>query len=237
MIATGGLSIPTMGASPFGYKIAKQFAINIWPTSPALVPFTLNKNLLTHTASLAGISLPCEVSCKGHFFKEGMLFTHRGLSGPAILQISSYWQPQDRLTINFLPHKDLVQIVKELQKVQPSLLLKTVLNRYLPKRMITTWLVNLIGLQTLGQCTDKRLVAIADLLQNWHIVPSGTEGYQTAEVTRGGVDCDALSSKTFQVKQVKGLFFIGEVLDVTGWLGGYNFQWAWASGFAAGSVV
>lgn len=236
VIATGGLSIPTMGASPFGYQIAKQFGINVWPTRAGLVPFTLHTQDNQDLASLSGISVDCIVSCKKQSFREGMLFTHRGLSGPAILQISSYWNPGDVICINMLPDDNLFELLKAAQQKQPNLTLKNFLNTRFPKRLVATWLDGKIDNKTLQAYSHKKLQVIADMFQKWRIKPNNTEGYRTAEVTLGGVDCNAISSKTFESNSVPGLFFIGEVLDVTGWLGGYNFQWAWASAVACGLV-
>jgi predicted Rossmann fold flavoprotein len=190
VIATGGLSIPTMGATPFGYKIAQQFGIKVWPTRAGLVPLTLHVEDKDRFAALSGVSTFVKVSCNDISFQENILFTHRGLSGPAILQISSYWKPGEEIIIEFL-------------------------SEHLP----------------------KRLAAMVNPSQPWHLKPNATEGYRTAEVTLGGVDCDAISSKTMEANEIKGLYFIGEVLDVSGWLGGYNFQWAWSSAWAAGQVV
>jgi len=237
VIATGGLSIPTMGASPFGYKVAEQFGIKVWPTRAALVPFTLHTLDKEKLAPLAGISLDCIAHCKHQQFHEGMLFTHRGLSGPAMLQISSYWNPGETLALNLLPEMSLIELLMLAKKEQPSTTLKTVMNQHLPKRMVAVWLGAKLQDKTLHSCSHKKLQTIANLFQQWQVKPNSTEGYRTAEVTLGGVDCHAISSKTFQANQIPGLYFIGEVLDVTGWLGGYNFQWAWASGFAAGNVV
>lgn len=237
VIASGGLSIPTMGAGPFGYKIAEQFGIKVWPTRAGLVPFTLQNHDKETLSTLSGVSQNCVVSCNNQSFREGMLFTHRGLSGPAMLQISSYWQPGDMLNVNFLPDINLFEHLKSEQKHRPNIQLKNLLNECLPKRQVMTWVDESLANQTLASLSYQKLKNIADLFQQWQIKPNGTEGYRTAEVTLGGVDCDAISSKTFQANQVPGLYFIGEVLDVTGWLGGYNFQWAWASGAAAGGVV
>ncbi len=237
VVATGGLSIPTMGASPFGYRLAEQFGIKVWPTRAALVPFTLHVQDKERLASLAGVSVECVVSCARRDFREAMLLTHRGLSGPAMLQISSYWQAGDTLLVDLLPDHDLLTELQQLKQQQPNKHLKTVLNQYLPKRLVSVWLDEALGSQTLQQCSHQQLRAVTESFKHWQIKPNGTEGYRTAEVTLGGVDCGALSSKTFEVRSVPGLYFIGEVLDVTGWLGGYNFQWAWASGAAAGRVV
>lgn len=234
VIATGGLSIPTMGASPFGYKVAEQFSLTVHPTRAALVPFTLHDQDKNHLSDLVGVAVPCEVSVAQQQFREGMLFTHRGLSAPAMLQISSYWQAGETLSVNFLPDEDLFALLVDAQKQTPTQLLKNVLTRYFPKRFVSVWLTDAEQQKTLADCSNVLFREVADRFQAWQIRPNNTEGYRTAEVTLGGVDCDALSSKTFEVKTIPGLYFIGEVLDVTGWLGGYNFQWAWASGYAAG---
>ncbi|MDF1655014.1 MAG: NAD(P)/FAD-dependent oxidoreductase [Coxiellaceae bacterium] len=236
VIATGGLSIPTLGASPYGYKVAEQFGIKVWPTRAGLVPFTLHDHDKQRFESLSGVSVDCIASCNHHNFRENMLFTHRGLSGPAMLQISSYWQPGEAITIKLLPDVNLFEQLKTKQSQQPKLLLKNCLHQWLPKSLVAIWLDDTEANTALHSFSHKQFQAIADQFQQWQIKPNGTEGYRTAEVTLGGVDCDAVSSKTFEAKQVPGLYFIGEVLDVSGWLGGYNFQWAWASGFAAGNV-
>ncbi|MDF1759039.1 MAG: NAD(P)/FAD-dependent oxidoreductase [Coxiellaceae bacterium] len=236
VIATGGLSIPTLGSSPFGYKVAEQFGIKVWPTRAGLVPFTLHNHDKEKFASLSGVSVDCIASCNGHSFRENLLFTHRGLSGPAMLQISSYWQPGDTLTITLHPDVSLFEQLQSAQAQQPKLLLKNCLHQWLPKSVVSVWLNDTTANTPLHSFSHKQFQAIADQFQRWQIKPNGTEGYRTAEVTLGGVDCDAISSKTFEANSTAGLYFIGEVLDVSGWLGGYNFQWAWASGHAAGSV-
>jgi predicted Rossmann fold flavoprotein len=237
VIASGGLSIPRMCASPFGYKVAEQFGHHIWPTSAGLVPFTLQPHDKEQLAKLSGISVESVVGNERIQFKENILFTHRGLSGPAILQISSYWLPGEAIQINLLPELDLVDFLKTGQATQPNIKLKTLLAEVLPKRLIPA----LLGQETvdmpLQELSYIRLEEIAHQLQHWQIKPNGTEGYRTAEVTLGGVDCNELSSKTMESSKVAGLYFIGEVVDVTGWLGGYNFQWAWSSGWCAGQVV
>lgn len=237
VVATGGLSIPTMGASPFAYKIAEQFGIKVWPTRAGLVPFTLHLSDKERMEQLSGVAIDCQVECNNQQFSEAMLFTHRGLSGPAMLQISSYWNPGDDLTVNLLAKIDIFSILKNAQSDSANVSLKNILNRYLPKRHVNLWLGEVLLNKAMKTFTDKELQHVADSFVRWQIKPNGTEGYRTAEVTLGGVDCDALSSKTFEVKNTAGLYFIGEALDVTGWLGGYNFQWAWASGYAAGIVV
>ncbi len=233
VIATGGLSIPTMGASPFGYQVAEQFDIKVWPTRAGLVPFTLQPSDKERLSPLSGVSAWCVVACQQHAFRENMLLTHRGLSGPAMLQISSYWMAGDFLTIDLLPELDLLTL---LLNQHPNTQLKNVLGAHLPKRLVERWLGEFKE-RTIQSCSRKQLQTMVNAFKNWRIKPNNTEGYRTAEVTLGGVDVDALSSKTFAVNKIPNLYFIGEVLDVTGWLGGYNFQWAWSSGYAAGQVV
>lgn len=237
MVATGGLSIPKMGATPFGYKIAQQFGINVLPTSAGLVPFTLQPEDKEKFSALSGIAVPCVVSNKRQSFSENVLFTHRGLSGPAILQISSYWRAGEEVVINLLPQVNLEAELKAKRQQKIKNKLKTILEGYLPKRLISSFLPEDLLDLSLQDVSDKQIQQVADQLHNWTIKPNGTEGYRTAEVTSGGVDCDAISSKTMESKQVPGLYFIGEVLDVTGWLGGYNFQWAWSSAWCAGQYV
>ena len=237
VIASGGLSIPTMGASPFGYKVAEQFSIKVYPTRAALVPFTLHQDDKDILLELSGISLDSVADCNQQSFREALLFTHRGLSGPSMLQISSYWKPGDALTIDLLPGIDLYEELKTAQQEKPTTMLKNLLSQYFPKRHVAVWLNSDLEESTLANCSHKQFKAIADSFHQWQIRPNNTEGYRTAEVTLGGVDCNAISSKTFEANETSGLYFIGEVLDVTGWLGGYNFQWAWASGHAAGTVV
>ena len=237
VIASGGLSIPKMCASPFGYKVAEQFGHHIWPTTAGLVPFTLQPHDKENLAELSGIAVESCVSNGRIQFNENMLFTHRGLSGPAILQISSYWQAGEAISINLLPALDLVGFIKERQATQPNIKLRTALADALPKRLIPAMLGQDTADKPLQELSQVRIEAIAKQLQHWQIKPNGTEGYRTAEVTLGGVDCNELSSKTMESGKVAGLYFIGEVVDVTGWLGGYNFQWAWSSGWCAGQVV
>jgi predicted Rossmann fold flavoprotein len=242
VVASGGLSIPKMGATAFGYELAKQFGIDVVPVRAGLVPFTLDKIILDKVSPLSGSSLQVEVSCNNMSVKEKLLFTHRGLSGPAILQISSYWKAGDQLQINLLPDLDLFEVLQEKQQTRPKLALKTVLAEYLSKNMaqvlIELWFAEKDYADTaINQLNTPQLRAIAAQFHRWKLKPSGTEGFRTAEVTLGGVSTDALSSKTMQTKKQKGLYFIGEVLDVTGHLGGFNFQWAWASGAAAGEYV
>lgn len=237
VIATGGLSIPKMGATPLGYKIAEQFNIKVWPTSAGLVPFTLQPEDKNRFSALSGIAIDSLVSNDRISFRGNILFTHRGISGPAILQISSYWQPGENIHINLLPDINLAEQLKEAQLQHPKQQLNTWLRQYLPKHAISTLLDAALTSNSLQSLSHKQFQDIAAQLQAWTIKPNGTEGYRTAEVTLGGVDCDALSSKTMETKTVAGLYFIGEVLDVTGWLGGYNFQWAWSSAWCAGQVV
>lgn len=234
VIASGGLSMPGLGATPFGYKVAEQFGLSVLPTRAGLVPFTLHKPQLEQLSQLSGVAVPAIVTAKnGTSFKENILFTHRGLSGPAILQISSYWQAGEYVSINLLPNIDLESFLQEKRQEHPNQLLKNTLSRLLPKRFIEIMIENKqLPDVSLAQLSNERITQIATLLQEWQVQPNGTEGYRTAEVTLGGVDTRALSSKTMEATKVKGLYFIGEVVDVTGWLGGYNFQWAWSSAYA-----
>ncbi|VAW91271.1 Uncharacterized protein YhiN [hydrothermal vent metagenome] len=237
VIASGGLSIPKMGATPFGYKIAEQFKLNVVPTSAGLVPFTFQQHDKARLEKLSGIAVNSTVTCNNTQFKENILFTHRGLSGPAILQISSYWQQGNAVVINLLPDISLEIFLDSAIIEHPQQILKTVLIQLLPKRLISTFLETSLLDTKLNSLTKSNIHFISDQLQTWTIKPNGTEGYRTAEVTLGGVDCNELSSKTMQVNSQTGLYFIGEVMDVTGWLGGYNFQWAWSSGWCAGQYV
>jgi len=237
VVATGGLSIPKMCATPLGYKIAEQFGIKVWPTSAALVPFTLQPEDKNRFSSLSGIAIDCLVSNQRASFRENILFTHRGLSGPVILQMSSYWLPGETIFINALPDINLAEKLKTAQRQHPQKQLKTWLAQFLPKRVISPLLDASLSDSPLQSLSHKQFLVVAERLQTWAIKPNGTEGYRTAEVTLGGIDCDALSSKTMESKHVPGLYFIGEVVDITGWLGGYNFQWAWSSGWSAGQVV
>jgi predicted Rossmann fold flavoprotein len=237
VVATGGLSMPAMGASPLGYEIAGQFLIKVWPQSAGLVPFTLQPKDKEKLSTLSGISVDAVVSNKRQSFCENILFTHRGLSGPAILQMSLYWRPGEELTINLLPEIDLVDVLKEQQRQRPRRKLKSVLAEYLPKRLVEIMITSDLAESPLRTISHNQFKKISSQLQQWTIKPGGTEGYRTAEVTLGGVDCNAVSSKTMETHDVAGLFFTGEVLDVSGWLGGYNLQWAWSSGWCAGQVV
>ncbi|WP_260261340.1 NAD(P)/FAD-dependent oxidoreductase [Vibrio intestinalis] len=239
VVATGGLSMPKLGATPFGYKIAEQFELPVIPTTAGLVPFTLHKQDKEDFAELSGIAIPAEITAEdGTLFKEALLFTHRGLSGPSVLQISSFWKAGQKVTINLVPEADVDQLLTTSREKHPNQSLKNTLARVLPKRLVEV-LIERKELQDkpLKQFNDNQLKAITQYLENWQIAPNGTEGYRTAEVTLGGVDTDQLSSKTMECKKVKGLYFIGEVMDVTGWLGGYNFQWCWSSGYVAGQYA
>ncbi len=237
VVATGGLSIPKMGATAFGYQLAEQFNINVLPVSAGLVPFTLQPGDKEQYSPLSGIAVPCVVSNQRQNFKENVLFTHRGLSGPAILQISSYWNAGEKIIVNFLPELNVSQILLEKRKNKVKMQLKTILAEYLPKRLIDVLIGQKILVCSLQDISNKQIEQVVQKTQSWTIKPNGTEGYRTAEVTLGGVDCSEISSKTMQSQTVAGLYFIGEVLDVTGWLGGYNFQWAWSSGWCAGQYV
>jgi predicted Rossmann fold flavoprotein len=235
VIATGGISIPKIGATPFGYKVAEQFGVPMTRLKPGLVPLSFHPEEWATYAELSGASVDAVVSFGKQSFRENLLFTHRGLSGPAILQISSYWEPGQPLSIDLLPDHDLHEVFA--QQRGSKMLLSNFLAQYLPKRLAeivaTQWLAN----KPLNQYAEKELRALADKLKDWQVTPTGTLGYSKAEVTCGGVDTRALSSKTMECNDVPGLYFIGEVMDVTGQLGGYNFQWAWASGHAAGEAV
>ncbi|HAT2164520.1 NAD(P)/FAD-dependent oxidoreductase [Proteus mirabilis] len=239
VIASGGLSMPGLGATPFGYKIAQQFGLNVLPTRAGLVPFTLHKPQLEQLSPLSGVAIPAIVTAEnGTQFKENILFTHRGLSGPAILQISSYWHPGENVSINLLPDTDLEGYLQEKRQAQPNQLLKNTLFRLLPKRFIEIMIENnQLPDTSLAQLSNERITQITTLLQAWLVLPNGTEGYRTAEVTLGGVDTRNLSSKTMEATKITGLYFIGEVVDVTGWLGGYNFQWAWSSAYACAQAL
>ena len=238
VIATGGLSIPKMGASPLGYKIAEQFGIKVLPTRAGLVPLTLQPEDKEKFSTLSGIAVPCTVtSVCGHSFSENLLFTHRGLSGPGVLQISSYWQAGEAIVINLLPQIQLADELKTQRQQKINSSLKTLLRHYLPKNLLSCLLPENLLNTGLQDCSNRQIEQIAEQLQDLTIKPNGTEGYRTAEVTIGGVDCNELSSKTMASHKLPNLYFIGEVVDITGWLGGYNFQWAWSSGWCAGQAV
>jgi predicted Rossmann fold flavoprotein len=235
VVATGGLSIAPLGATDFGYQLARQFDLPIEPTRPGLVPFTLTKEVLEQLAPLSGISVDAAVSCEGNLFRENILVTHRGLSGPAILQVSSHWRPGQSIDIDLLPDHDALKLLTESHASEITL--ANFLSQFLPKRFAQTWCALNFSSQPLKRYTRRQLTDISTRLNHWRIVPAGTEGYKKAEVTAGGVSTNELSSQTMEVRKVAGLYFIGEVVDVTGQLGGYNFQWAWASGYAAGQSV
>lgn len=238
VVASGGLSIPSMGATGLGYELARQFGHNVLPTRAGLVPLTLSGKHLEHYQDLAGVALPvAEARVGKRSFRAGLLFTHRGISGPSILQISSYWQPGDELRIDLSPQQDIGDWLIAQRAARPAAELRNVLGDLLPRRLAQRLCELWLGSKLMRQYRDADLNDTGARLHDWPIVASGTEGYRTAEVTLGGVDTDGLSSSTMQSKHVPGLYFIGEVVDVTGWLGGYNFQWAWASGRAAGEVA
>ncbi|MCG7498886.1 NAD(P)/FAD-dependent oxidoreductase [Vibrio sp. Of7-15] len=236
VIATGGLSMPKLGATPFGYQVAEQFGLKMVPTTAGLVPFTLHKEEKEAFESLSGIAIPVVVESEdGSNFKENLLFTHRGLSGPVILQISSYWTPGQKVMIDLLPDLDLAETLTAMREKHPNQSLKNSLSRLLPKRFIEVLIERKdITDKPLKQYNPKGITELATYFHQWSVAPNGTEGYRTAEVTLGGVDTDELSSKTMEAKKVPGLYFAGEVMDVSGWLGGYNFQWAWSSGYVVG---
>ena len=240
VIASGGLSIPTLGGSGIGYHIAKQFGHQIYPTRAGLVPFTFSDQFKESTEKLSGNAIVCTLSNSKASFTEPLLFTHRGLSGPSSLQLSNYWQSGETFYIDFLPQHDLKQILINQKQKQAKVLLRTILNDYFPKSIVIELQKMIWAEQSelaIGQWSDQKLIQLAELIHHYAVKPSGTEGYRTAEVTLGGVNTDEVSSKTMQSKLVEGLYFIGEVVDVTGHLGGYNFQWAWSSAYVAGAVV
>jgi predicted Rossmann fold flavoprotein len=237
VIATGAMSFPTMGATDLGHRIAKLFDIKVPDTRPGLVPFTFDSFEKNRFDGLSGVSMDSEISCNGQSFRENILFTHKGLSGPGVLQISSYWQPGNTITVNCLPDLDLTEHLKKAQQKSPNKHLIKILKNHFPERTIKAFCDPLDTSLPLQNYKHSELEDIASLFQQWHFIPSGTEGYKKAEVTLGGVNTDEISSKTFEAKKVKGLFFIGEVLDVTGHLGGFNFQWAWASGHCCGKAL
>jgi len=237
VVATGGPSIPQMGATGFAYGIARQFGLNIVQTRPGLVPFTSSGRALEFCNRLAGVSIPCTASCNGASFTESLLFTHKGISGPAMLQVSSYWEKGEQVHIDLLPGFDLLAHLKEQQAFRPKAELQTILSALLPRSFVEAMGETSIPSRAMDQLSLKDLNAVARTLKDWSIPFNGTEGYRKAEVTVGGVDTTELSSKTMEAVKVPGLFFIGEAVDVTGPLGGYNFQWAWASGYCAGQYV
>ncbi len=237
VVATGGLSIPTLGATGFGYQIARQFGHSVLPTRAGLVPFTITDQLKDICTELSGTSVDCVASCNDQAFRENLLFTHRGLSGPAILQISSFWQPGDNVEINLLPDHDALTWLQQQQAERPNSELKTLLGEVFTKKMANLLAEHWFVSKPMKQYTSAELQTVANTLGAWQLVPAGTEGYRTAEVTLGGVDTREVSSKTMESLKSPGLYFIGEVLDVSGHLGGFNFQWAWASGYAAAQYV
>ena len=236
VIACGGPSIPKMGATSYGYQVAKQFGLNLIDPTPALVPLTFTDHLKEPLKTLSGVSLESRVSHENTSFDEALLFTHRGLSGPAILQISSYWSPGDPITVDMAPHVKMMDELKKARTESPRQSPQVFLSKYLPSRL-ATMVASGQKSERLADMSDRALQNLALMINAWHVKPAGSEGYRTAEVTKGGVDTQALSSKTMEVKSVPGLFFIGEVVDVTGHLGGHNFQWAWASAVACGEAV
>lgn len=237
VIATGGKSIPKMGATGFAYRVAEQFGLPIIETRPGLVPLTLDPTMLEKLSVLSGVAVPAEVSSGKTSFREALLFTHRGLSGPSILQISSYWREGETIRLKLEPDTNILERLKEARKSNGKQSPQTVLGDILPKRL-AQYTVEASGITgPLADMADRKLASLVEAIQNWQIKPSGSEGYRTAEVTLGGVDTNGLDSRDMQAKTVPGLYFIGECVDVTGWLGGYNFQWAWASGHAAGETA
>jgi len=237
VVACGGKSIPKMGATGFGYELAEQFGLAIIETRPALVPLTFDVKTLERLAPLAGNAVDAEVSCGKTRFSEAMLFTHRGVSGPSILQISSYWREGDEIRIAMLPGVDVADLIRTAKRANGRQAVQTVLANHLPKRLAQS-IAERTGFDgNLGDLSDAQIKTVDAAVNDWRIKPAGSEGYRTAEVTLGGVDTNGLDQKTMQAKSVPGLFFIGEVVDVTGWLGGYNFQWAWSSGWVAGQAA
>jgi len=238
VVATGGLSMPKLGASPFGYHIAQQFDLKVLPTHAGLVPFTWHSDQKQRFEPLSGIAIPTTITAKdGTQFSEALLFTHRGLSGPAILQISNYWQPGETISVDLLPGIDARAAMELVLANHPKQSLRNTLSHWLPKRLVEAIFDESLINKALNQLVHVEIDAVITTLKGWLMLMNGTEGYRTAEVTLGGVDTDELSSKTMEAKSVSGLYFIGEVIDVSGWLGGFNFQWAWSSGVAAGSFV
>jgi predicted Rossmann fold flavoprotein len=238
VIATGGLSMPKLGATPYGYKLAEQFGLKVLPTSAGLVPFTWHSDQKIRFEPLSGIAVPTTITAQdGTQFSEALLFTHRGLSGPAVLQISNYWQPGEAISINLLPGENALDKIEFALNHHPKQSLRNTLSQWLPKRLVETLFDASQLDKALNQLGHGEREKLANDLNNWSITLNGTEGYRTAEVTLGGVDSNELSSKTMQANKVPGLYFIGEVMDVSGWLGGFNFQWAWSSGVAAGVAV
>jgi predicted Rossmann fold flavoprotein len=237
VVATGGKSIPKMGATGFGYRLAEQFGVPLVETRPGLVPLTFAEHELGWMQTLAGVALPAKVSCGKVGFDEAVLFTHRGVSGPAILQISSYWREGQRISLDLACGRDLSGDLREAKKANGRVALRTVLARFVPEKLARHLEQDLKIEMPMAELSTARLEQVANRLGDWQLMPVGSEGYRTAEVTLGGIDTQALDGRTMQAKTVPGLYFVGEVVDVTGWLGGYNFQWAWSSGWAAGQAV
>ena len=240
VVATGALSVPSLGGSGYGYELANQFGLGLIDLRAGLVPFMFSDYMKPICENLSGVSHSVEISCNNKTFHEDMLFTHRGLSGPAVLQISSYWNLGDKICINLLPSIDVSDYVKKIKLQNPKILLKSLLNKHLPKALVIELEIllwkNLIN-TPIGEWSNSQIEQVGTKLNNWFLKPSSTEGYRTAEVTLGGVNTDFISSKTMEVLDQKDLYFIGEVLDVTGHLGGFNFQWAWASAYVAGLEI
>lgn len=236
VVATGGKSIPKMGATGIGYKLAAQFGVPVTETRAGLVPLTFAPHLLERTTALSGVSVTAQVRHDATSFDEGLLFTHRGLSGPSILQISSYWREGDGIAVDLFAGHDVVELLNADRREFGRLSIKNALARHVPEKLAALVVAEAGSQGNLADQSKAALKALADVVHGWQVTPSGSEGYRTAEVTLGGVDTDALNARTMEAKSVPGLYFIGEVVDVTGWLGGYNFQWAWSSGWAAGQV-
>ena len=237
VVATGGLSIPTSGASPFAYRIAEQFGINVKPVRAGLVPLTLVPDDKKVWNDLSGIAVDAELSCNNMVFRENILITHRGFSGPVILQISNYWEPGREIYINWIPGHNLQVLIDDFLENNPAKITRKLLGEHLPHRLVNNLVDKTILDTKLKSLTKNQLHELTKAINQFSFVPAGTEGYKTAEVTCGGIDCDEISSKTFESSKVHGLYFIGEALDVTGWLGGYNLQWAWSSGYCAGQYI
>lgn len=240
IVASGGLSFPRLGVSDIGYKVAKSTGHKLTELAPALVPFTLDPQSFPHYVDLAGVSVDCLVSCNKQTFRENILFTHKGLSGPAILQTSLHWHPGDKVRINFLPTADIIEFISQQKELSPKKKLANVLSQKLPSKFIQIWLDHFLpgtADKELIHLSKKDLNKLHTLIHMWDVIPSGTEGYAKAEVTRGGVSTKDVSSKSLESNLVPNLYFIGEVIDVTGWLGGYNFQWAWSSAFACANAI
>ncbi len=240
VVATGGLSIPSMGTTPFGYEVAEQFGMQVLPLRASLVPYTFDGALKEMFARLAGNAIDTDIQFGNTTFNEALLFTHRGLSGPVVLQISNYWIPGQPITVNLLPNESVMDLLINAKHETPKALIRTIINKHLPKNVVleleALWWEPLKD-KPLADCSNVQLNTIAENINSWEIVPAGTEGYKTAEVTLGGVHTDGLSSKTMESKTQPGLYFVGEVVDVTGHLGGFNFQWAWSSGYACGESL